>query len=680
MASLANSAFGLVLLQLLFYIPSELVVLAASVRLFDIRRRGLFLALSFGLFVANTLSAPYLPPVVSSALGTIILVVPQLLFSRDSFARKVFTAAVMQVAVVAAEVPPSLYWVGITDVAPTSVFAITNLIEYLVLARILHVTCLAVLFLGVEAAQDRITGNRTDRGSLIFVWFFVLQYLMMALGVYTIELTHAFSKAAALGLSAVCGICLVSDVVCFVLLDWYNRQERETRRVVYLQHELRRYLEAYREIEGEVSLLAQVRHDLRNHMNVIRFFVEQGNLAAAKDHLAEMVRGLSMTEAQSAVSQSAQEKASASLLGEAFDGAFPEARAFGLEEGDGLGEPTLHSLQGPTRVGVRTDVPAPSPHSRFAFARKMVLAAFPVSQIATAGFLFGYAASAKLPGWFFLACLIMCLLCFIADIVLFHFVNLAERQGDIEMTARLLEEQAYAQRKYYERLEAELVEARGARQELRLALENAKDLLAAGDARGAEEFFGSALLNSFFKETRYCQNSVVNALVSIKAASFAEEGIRFECSLCVPEDLPVPNVDLCALFSNMLDNALHACRRLDGESRYVRLRSSHMAGVFAVSMENSCSFSSTTGPSVSSDDADAADDIAWDMVRLVNPRLSRRRSPRARRAKTIVREHGWGLQILRDMAERYSGSFDASLEGDACFHTAIMLVLEPKKG
>lgn len=659
MSLLLDSAFGLSAVQLLFYIPAELVVIAASLFLFDIKKRALFSAVVFALFVANTFAAPHLPSALAVFAGAAVLVVPQLLFSKDSFARKAFTAVVVQIALVIAEVPPSLYWIGITDLAPTSPQAITGYTEYLLFARVMHVVSLALLLLGVHRAQQAITGHRTDRGAQLFIWLLLLQYLMIGLVVYTMELNQAFSERAALGLSIICLICVVADIVCFILLDHYNRRERNLWRMAYSQNELDRYLKAYEKIEREVSLLASVRHDLRNQMNVIMYFVEKRDAASARDHVREMIAGLDTVELAAA----SEEEVSLSSAGE---------EACGFREGGLRPEDSISGAQLLEGEGF-----ALSSSGRSVRAVRMgALMVFPLSQALTATFLFFFASSAYLPVWFYVLNVVACALCFVADVVLYYYIDIAFKQGDVETKAHFLESQAKLQKRYYERLAFELEEARRSRQDLRDALVGLEGRLSRGDEVDASAVFESVVLSPVFKESRFCENRVVNALVSIKAAACAEEDVSFDCLIAVPEDTSVSTVDLCALFSNMLDNALQSCRQVGEGKRFIKLRATQTAGVLAVTMENSCNLMAEMASGREEEDLSVSE--AWDLARWAGaaPGKRKSRADHARKVGSMVRPHGWGLRILRDMAERYNGTFEAAYEEGGRFRTSVMLVLD----
>lgn len=61
--------------------------------------------------------------------------------------------------------------------------------------------------------------------------------------------------------------------------------------------------------------------------------------------------------------------------------------------------------------------------------------------------------------------------------------------------------------------------------------------------------------------TEYIKHPVLNALISSRLAMAAKENIEFTTNIIMPEQLPLSDVDLCVLVSNMLDNAFDANRK-----------------------------------------------------------------------------------------------------------------------
>ena len=109
-------------------------------------------------------------------------------------------------------------------------------------------------------------------------------------------------------------------------------------------------------------------------------------------------------------------------------------------------------------------------------------------------------------------------------------------------------------------------------------------------------------------------------------------GIRLEVRADVPEQLPVPVEDLCALLMNLLDNALEGAARVEvpGE-RFIRFRAAVKDGYFAVRCENSYA-----GP------------------------LAPDERGRLRTTKADPEAHGFGLPQMSAVAEKYGSLLDVS--------------------
>ncbi len=64
----------------------------------------------------------------------------------------------------------------------------------------------------------------------------------------------------------------------------------------------------------------------------------------------------------------------------------------------------------------------------------------------------------------------------------------------------------------------------------------------------------------------YCENETSNLILSAFAARAAKAGIPMKIRMRLPQRLSISDSDLCVLFSNALENALHACQALAAKS------------------------------------------------------------------------------------------------------------------
>lgn len=136
------------------------------------------------------------------------------------------------------------------------------------------------------------------------------------------------------------------------------------------------------------------------------------------------------------------------------------------------------------------------------------------------------------------------------------------------------------------------------------------------------------------KEREYCDNSVVNAVLTEKENRAKERFISMEINLVVKQEVSVSPVHLCSVFSNMLDNAICATAEYTGD-RVIRVGSGYAGGYFFVSVENSC------------------------------------KKPER---KSIRKGHGYGLEILNDIAKQYDGRFNHEWNDDT-YISRIMLAV-----
>lgn len=278
--------------------------------------------------------------------------------------------------------------------------------------------------------------------------------------------------------------------------------------------------------------------------------------------------------------------------------------------------------------------------------RRLVNLLFPLSQLLIIAFLIYYAVSYELPSWVLVLTVVIGVLCGPIDLVLFKALGEAEKRELSEERVRLLEEQLQAQEAYGERLKADLGEVRRIREDVAAELERVDALLSERETQEASQGLLHAVETMDSSRMRYCEHRVVDALVSMKAAECESAGIAAAFDLAVPESLPLSSVELCALFSNMLDNAMNACRKVGGGC-FIDLKAHVDAGFLVASMKNSC------------EEGEA------------EPRGKKARSRNGR-----LSEHGWGLTILESLAHRHDGSLETEQHDGVFETTAILRVSE----
>ena len=71
--------------------------------------------------------------------------------------------------------------------------------------------------------------------------------------------------------------------------------------------------------------------------------------------------------------------------------------------------------------------------------------------------------------------------------------------------------------------------------------------------------------------TSYCQNPVINTIVSYFADIARDHGISVSISIRLDDAFPFSDIDTCIILGNLLENALEACMRQTEGEKYLHL-------------------------------------------------------------------------------------------------------------
>lgn len=221
----------------------------------------------------------------------------------------------------------------------------------------------------------------------------------------------------------------------------------------------------------------------------------------------------------------------------------------------------------------------------------------------------------------------------IADIALFVTMIHSSQNEKLREELRMQEYQNSVNLEYYKNVEKNSVEARKIRHDLANMVQTAYEIMENGtdsDKESAKKMLSQLKTEvADIKIERFCQNTLVNAIASNKAAECRKNDIDFDFDLRVPETLGIEEIDICKAYVNIFDNAINAAKAIDGK-RYVKIKSftDESDGMLYITGENN----------VAPDYED--------------------------KKKSRTGEHGYGLRILRDTAEKYGGRLVTDDNGD----------------
>lgn len=313
--------------------------------------------------------------------------------------------------------------------------------------------------------------------------------------------------------------------------------------------------------------------------------------------------------------------------------------------------------------------------------RRLVHALFPASQMAIVAFIAYFLLTQGLEVWLALCLLAACAVSAVGDVVLFRALRIAEDKELAEERVRLLEQQVAVQEEQRKRLEANAREARRIREDVAAELRAADALLAQRQTDEARVRMESATGRLGGGAARMCDHRVVDALLAAKARACAEASIDFDAYLDVPDDLPFEDVELCAVFSNVVDNAANACRQVDEGRRFILLTARCEKGFFIVDARNSCLPEPAMEAGKRKGKAKAkakAKALARATHAGAAAGAELEAAPKDARSDGDggIPERGWGLAILQAIAQRHDGSLTAEREGADEFRTVVILSLD----
>ena len=145
--------------------------------------------------------------------------------------------------------------------------------------------------------------------------------------------------------------------------------------------------------------------------------------------------------------------------------------------------------------------------------------------------------------------------------------------NSLNRNARLQQENQLLsmQQQRYESLKTAIEEARQARHDLRHQLCQLDALAEEGNLEKIKAYLSSAVSRIPSLELHFCENRAADGVVGYYCALAKREQIPFSVQLDLPECLPVDEIDLCLVLSNLLENALEASLRTAPARRRIKL-------------------------------------------------------------------------------------------------------------
>ena len=238
------------------------------------------------------------------------------------------------------------------------------------------------------------------------------------------------------------------------------------------------------------------------------------------------------------------------------------------------------------------------------------------------------------------------LVCAFADWYLFRTFQSMVKNAELEQEMMLLNQQQALQRDAYLNMNEQISQLRRIRHDHTNALTTIDALLDTGDTAGARAFIAS--LEALARKKTYgtqTGSQIVDAVLSNKWQAAAEKDISFSAEMLWPKEVCVSDADLMSLFSNLLDNAIEYCEKLpEGQPREIRVSTVLQGKMLLIDVGNT---------------------YLGDVPPEIDARVT---------SKPDARLHGFGLGIVRRIAESYGGAVSAACS-DGMLHLRVLLCI-----
>ena len=137
----------------------------------------------------------------------------------------------------------------------------------------------------------------------------------------------------------------------------------------------------------------------------------------------------------------------------------------------------------------------------------------------------------------------------------------------------------------------------------------------------------------------YSCNPSMNSVLRVKLGIAKREKITVSTEIMIPTDFNLEYGDIGVLYGNLLDNAIEACRKIESDKRFIKIKSKMMNGNLIIHIENS---------------------------------KQHEKNEQLKTTKTDTINHGRGVKSIRKVVDKYGGTIEFEDKGEIFEVTGIL--------
>lgn len=158
-----------------------------------------------------------------------------------------------------------------------------------------------------------------------------------------------------------------------------------------------------------------------------------------------------------------------------------------------------------------------------------------------------------------------------------------------EQTIHLLEQQTQNQEVYVREAKLRYEQTRSFRHDIKNHLLVLHQFIKEGKSMEANEYLENMeAVSDALSFQLQTGNVAADALLNSKLSVAAQKGIPIHCSIHIPDQSFIEDMDWCIVLSNALDNAINASETIAGQVRWIHLSGIQKGNLYLLNIENRC--------------------------------------------------------------------------------------------
>lgn len=166
-------------------------------------------------------------------------------------------------------------------------------------------------------------------------------------------------------------------------------------------------------------------------------------------------------------------------------------------------------------------------------------------------------------------------------IFLFVYFREHENKQEIKRYSDLMEIQLFSIQKEIEQIQASKQKLTILRHDMHHHLNMILTQLQNNNTKMAADYIKS--ISNTYEDTiiiNYCKNETLNSVISIYQTLLSDRNITLNCNISVGKSLPCPDIAICTILSNALENSMHALEEMELAEKWTSLTISIKKNIF----------------------------------------------------------------------------------------------------